>query len=148
MTIFAIIVALIFVVAASAQDAGLPVKARPVGLVFALPGGPLSAQQVEERTSTFPDGTSSTETLVSQIYRDSAGRIRIEWRMQGIHGESFGIVDLIDPVAYSIVTLLVDSKIANYLVAPHSSSGPFQVGLPAVGRPIPAGKRQAESEIL
>lgn len=74
--------------------------------------------------------------------------MRIEWRIQSTRGGSFGVVDLIDPVARSIVTLLVDSKIANYFVAPHSGSGPFQVGLPAVGEWPSTGKRQTKTEQL
>jgi hypothetical protein len=120
------------------------VRTGPVGLAFP---GPLSAQQVEERTGTLPDGTSSTETLVSQIYRDSAGRMRIEWHIQNTPGGSFRIVDLIDPVARSMVTLLVDAKIASYFIAPHSGSGPFEVGFPAVGQPPPANW-QTKTEAL
>jgi hypothetical protein len=143
-----IIAVLIFVLVASAQGAGGPVDAGPVGLVFPIPDGPLAAQQVEERTGTLPDGTSSDETLVSQIYRDSAGRMRIEWRIQGSNKESSGIVELIDPVARSMVILLVDSKIASYFVAPHAGSGSLQVRFPAVGRLVPAGKWQTKTEAL
>jgi hypothetical protein len=77
------------------------VVSGPVGLVFPAPDAPFSARQVEERTRIAPGGTSSTETLVSQIYRDSAGRMRIEWRFQSPQGDSFAIVELIDPVARS-----------------------------------------------
>jgi hypothetical protein len=42
--------------------------------------------------------------------------------------------------------LLVDSKIANYSVAPHSGTGPFQVGFPAVGKWLSAGKWQSKTE--
>jgi hypothetical protein len=124
------------------------VDTGPVGLVFPIPDGPFSAQQMEERTRTLADGTSNSETLLSQIYRDSAGRIRIEWHIQGSHGESSDVVYLIDPVVRSVVLLLVDSKIATYILAPHSSSEPFQVGLPAVGKALPAGIWQTKVEGL
>jgi hypothetical protein len=147
MSTLMLIAALFFVVAASAQSAGLPVRMGPVGLVFPIPGGPLSAEQIEELTSTLPDGTSNTETLLSQVYRDSAGRTRVEWRIQNSERDSAGIVYLIDPVARFMAMLLVDAKIANYFVAPHSGSGPFQVGLPAVGR-VPPGNWQKKEEGL
>jgi hypothetical protein len=98
MSVVAVIAALVLVLAVTVQGEGLPAGSGPVGLVFPMPEGPLSAQQMEERTSTLPDGTSSTETLVSRVYRDSAGRMRIESGIQGSHGESYGIVELIDPV--------------------------------------------------
>jgi hypothetical protein len=52
----------------------------PVGLVFPIAGGPFSAEQREERRRMFPGGTSRSETILSQIYRDRAGRVRIELR--------------------------------------------------------------------
>jgi len=140
--------ALMFVVAASAQSGPLAVSPGPSGLVFPVSGAPFSAQQVEERTQTAPDGISSTEEMVSQIYRDGAGRMRIEYRFRLPNGDSFRIIDLIDPVARSVVTLLVDSKIADYLVRPHSDSGPFNVGFPAVGRALPEGHWHATTEVL
>jgi hypothetical protein len=142
------VAALILAVLASAQSVPAPMRAGPVGLVLPVPGGPLSAQQMEERTRTLPDGAPSTETLVSQVYRDNMGRMRVEWRMRGGHGASFRIVNLIVPVARSIATLLVDSKTADYLVAPHSGSGPFQIGAPAVGEWPSAGKWQTKTEEL
>jgi hypothetical protein len=137
MSVVTIIAALIFVLVVSVQGEGLPVRSGPVGLVFPIPDGPLSAQQVDEITSTLPDGTSSTETIVSQIYRDSAGRMRKEWRIQVSHGESYGIVDLIDPVARSVAMLVVDSKIAMYFLEPHSAAEPFNIGFPAPGKAMP-----------
>jgi hypothetical protein len=120
----------------------------PVGLVFPIAGGPFSAEQREERRRMFPGGTSRSETILSQIYRDRAGRVRIELSIHGHDGESAGIVHLIDPVAYSVVTLLVESRIADRMAVPPSSSGRFNVGLPAVGRPLPVREWQTNTEAL
>lgn len=147
MSIAITIAALLFVVAASAQSRENFLVSGPVGLVFPVSDAPFSTQQVEERTWIDPDGTSTTENVVSQIYRDSAGRMRIEWRLPSGLGWA-SIVNLIDPVSRSMAMLLVDSKIASYLVKPHSDSGPFNVGLLDVGRALPAGKWQMKKEAL
>jgi hypothetical protein len=91
------------------------------GLVFPDSNGPLSAQQVEERIHTVSNGASTAETLVSQIYRDSVGRMRIEWLIRG-SGGSFGIVYLLDPGASSVFVLLVDQKLAYRMTVPRSNS--------------------------
>ena len=148
MSIWITVACLLFVVAASAQGTGDPTRSGPVGLISPVPGGPLSAQQVEERTRSLPDGTSNIEILVSQICRDSSGRTRIEFRAQGARGESGGIVYLLDPVAYSVVILLVEQKVADRGAVSRSSPGGFQVGLPAVRQRLPAGKWETKTETL
>ena len=148
MSVLILIAVLSFVATASAQRGVVPKGTGPVGLVFPLPDAPLSAQQMEERTRTAPDGISSTETVASQIYRDSAGRMRIEWRIQSTSGESSAVVYLIDPVASSTVILPVEPEVANRTAVPRSSSEPFQVGFPAVGRLLPAGTWRTKMEGL
>jgi hypothetical protein len=50
----------------------------PRGMVFPVSGAPITLEEVEERTRTLPDGATDTEILREKIYRDSAGRMRIE----------------------------------------------------------------------
>ncbi len=110
----------------------------PDGLVFPVAGWPFSAQQVERRTSD-----SSTGELMSQICRDSAGRMRIEYRIQGST-----VIHLIDPVAYFATILLVDSKVAVRMAVPRSSDGRFHIGFPADVEPLPPGKLVTKIETL
>ena len=107
----------------------------PVGLVFPVPGAPLSAQQVEERIRTKPDGTVRSQNLVSPIHRDSAGRMRIEWHIEADGDELAEIVILVDPVASSIVWLAVGQKVAYPDAVPPSPGGEFRIGFPAVVQP-------------
>jgi hypothetical protein len=86
--------------------------------------------------------------MVSQVYRDSAGRVRIEWRIEGGRGESADIVYLFDPVAYTMVILLAEQRVADRQTVPKSNSGDFGAGLPSVGQPLPAGKWQTKTEKL
>ena len=121
----------------------------PMGLVVSVPDSPVLAQQVEERTRTNVDGTSTVETLSAQIHRDRAGRIRIEWRVSGDSDGQSGVAYVIDPVARSAAVLFLEQKIAQYLVAPHAASGEFQVAFPAIGTPpSPAAKSRSETEKL
>lgn len=118
----------------------------PAIQVFPMPGAPLFATQVEEFTHTFPDGTSSTKIIRSKIYRDAAGRMRVEWNYKGPDGTSFPVVYLLDPAARSITILLVPYQIAHRTVLPESQ--PFQVGFPALGEPLPEAQWQTSTESL
>ena len=138
---------LIFPPAMSAQIGRVRVNSGPVGLVFPKPGFSFSAEQVEERARTAPDGTRSTEIKISQICRDSAGRMRIDWGERGPDG-AFPIVYLIDPIARSIMVVLMESREAQYFVGPHSGSGPFDIGFPAPGEALPQGKWLSHKEAL
>jgi hypothetical protein len=141
------VVALSCVVAAAAQS-GEPPATGPVGLVLPVPNAPFSAQQVEERTRTAPDGTLTTKVIASQVYRDSAGRTRIEWRALDAPRGAYDVVYLIDPVSWSATILLVGPKVASQNTVPRSSPGGFQVGLPAVGERLPATEWQTKAESL
>jgi hypothetical protein len=113
-----------------------PLKSGPIGLTSPVPNSPFSAQQFEERTRILADGSPSSVTMISGIYRDGAGRLRIEWKRASGFSDGFDSVDLIDPVARSVVTLFVDLKIAIYIVPP-GEPGPFHIGFPAAGKPLP-----------
>jgi hypothetical protein len=121
------------------------VESGPVGLVLPAGGAPLSAEQVEERTWTAPDGKPVSENLVSKVYRDHAGRMRIEWRVE-ISGEAIRTFYLLDPVAKCAYMALVENKTALRLGGPES--GEFQVGFPAIGRRLPDGKWKTKTASL
>lgn len=108
----------------------------PVGAVLPMPGAPLSAQQVEERSQISSDGTVTTDIVTSQIYRDSAGRVRVDWYLEDGAGGRCGIAYLLDPVGYSFTILSPEQKIAFRDTVPRSSPAGFQVLLPPPGRPV------------
>jgi hypothetical protein len=128
-------------------DQGDWMDTGPVGLVFPVPGAPLSAQQVEERIRTRPNGSVRSQKMVSPVYRDSAGRMRIEWRVEADGDKLADIVLLIDPIASTVVWLLVGRKVAQRDAVP-SSDGEFRVGLPAVGQPPVARNWPMKTEAL
>jgi hypothetical protein len=85
--------------------------------------------------------------MVSQVCRDRAGRLRIEWRAEGL-GESADIVILVDPVASSITWLAVAQKIAYPDAVPPSRDGEFRVGFPWVAHPPQARNWPMKTEAL
>jgi hypothetical protein len=118
----------------------------PVLLVYpAVANRALSAQQIKERTHSRPDGTVTRETIESMIYRDGAGRMRIEWSIQGTR---VPVVYLLDPVARSVVILLSEARTANRHILPEPVSGEFRVGFPAVGETLPEGKWHTKIESI
>jgi hypothetical protein len=112
----------------------------PVGAVRPAAGAPVTVLQVEERRWTLADGTVTTEVLKTQVYRDSAGRVRMEWLLGDGSGRSAGFVNLLDPVAYLEVMLLPEEKVAYPATVSRSGSAGFQAGLPIVGGGFPAGR--------
>lgn len=157
MSAWLIVANLILAAVASAQTSGGMTRSGPTllaspiaGSPLTIVGSPLTADQVEERTRVLPNGTSSTEVVRSKIYRDRAGRIRVDWTMSipGSKGKSLSVVYLINPVARSAFILLVQSKIAHREVLPSSGSEGLGVGFPAVAETLPGGKWQTRNETL
>jgi hypothetical protein len=121
--------------------------AGPVGMVRTVAGGPFSARQVEEREQLLADGTEAKRALTCQVYRDSAGRVRMEFRIEG-GGESAEVVNLFDPVADLTIVLFPEQKIiGDRSRTPRSSSGEFQTWLPVawLGGPLPKGGSQEQA---
>lgn len=148
MATWLLIGAILVAVAASGQNKPLPTVPGPTGLVSAVAGAPISAQQVDERTRTAPDGTSTTHTLVSRIYRDHAGRMRVEYRQETQNGESMGFAAVFDPDDRSMFVLLVDHKIAAYLQKPDPSSPPAAMAFATLGEPLPPRKWERTTQAL
>ena len=120
--------------------------AFPIGLVLPVKGGPISAEQIEERTQTSPTGELVPEVTTSHVYRDYAGRMRIEMMITMSNGESSPVAHLLDPVTSSSYMLLVDSKVAVRMSGPETGS--FCVGFPSLGQPLPSGKWQTTTKSL
>lgn len=88
------------------------------GLVLPRSGAPLSLDQINESWQELENDASSTEVIKSRIYRDSAGRLRIESLIprDSDHpepGTSFPCIDIIDPVAGSRVVVLSHLRVAH-----------------------------------
>lgn len=148
LSIWLIVAALSFVVLGSAQVLGGSPRPGPAGLVLPITSAPLSAEQIEERTRTLPPGTSSREIVRSTVYRDSAGRMRIESVLAASPGESVPLVSLVDPVAGSIVALVTPAKIAARITVSKSGPDAFAVAFPGIGEMLPAGTWKTKTEGL
>jgi hypothetical protein len=113
-----------------------------------MAGAPLSVRQVEERKQLSSDGAATIAIVTSQIYRDSAGRLRIEWYGENGSNGRPGIIYLLDPVAYSHTILIPEQKIACRDTVSRSSPAGFQAGLPGPGRQIPMRKWAMQTQAI
>ncbi len=120
------------------------VRPGPADLVKPLPGVPLSAEQVEERARSLPGGSSTVEITRCVIYRDSAGRVRIE-RVRP--GES-PVVSLIDPITGSRVMLSESDKIAYRVMGPKAGETGFAYGFSGMGEGLPPADWTTNKENL
>jgi len=121
-------------------------RPAPADLVQPSAGSPLSAQQVEERVRILPDGRSTVDTARSMIYRDSAGRLRIESIPSG-SGES-STVFLIDPTSGSRTVLSVVDRTACRVVGPKAGEDGFANGVGGMGEGLPPGPWTTSTEKL
>lgn len=132
-------------VVASAQSSDRQQQSGPVLHISYIAGAPLEAEQIEERVHGSVDESSTTKILRSKIYRDSEGRIRVEWSIEGPEGASYPMVYLIDPVA-RFTAILIPGKVAHRTVAPGSEA--FRVGFPDMGDALPNVQWQTSTEEL
>jgi hypothetical protein len=79
-------------------------------------------EQIEERSRKLDDGTTAVVGVIkSKVYRDSAGRLRMESEIQDSSGHSSTrYADLVDPVAGSKVVLLTTEKVGYRVPFPKS----------------------------
>ncbi len=115
----------LFATLVSAQTAPNPANSGAAPLVLPRPGVPASLEQTEERSRKIEDGTSTVEVVTSEVYRDSAGRVRVQSDIRGSGRSPTPYVDLVDPVAGSRVVLLSTQKIAYRVPLPKSTEGRF-----------------------
>jgi hypothetical protein len=87
-----------------------PAKYGPSMLVLPVPGTPLSAETIEERTTKTPDGTSQTEFLTTKIFRDAAGRMRTEQNLEDTNRESASIMIIVYREACTMAVLVPVEK--------------------------------------
>ncbi|MFZ0770396.1 MAG: hypothetical protein WCA49_04425 [Candidatus Sulfotelmatobacter sp.] len=120
-------------VLASAQAAEVPARPGIGLLVPPRPGVPVSLEQIEVRSRNSEDGTPAVEEVVeSEVYRDSAGRLRIQsdTRKDSDH-PSTPYADLIDPVAGSRTLLFNSEKIAYRM--PYATPGEGKIAFLGIG---------------
>lgn len=106
-----------------AQQSENAARPGPAGLILSEPGRPLSVEQVEERGHILANGNSTVDTLKSTIYRDSAGRLRIE-SFPDSSGEPPTVL-LIDPTTGARVVLSVRDKMAHRIVGAKAGENGF-----------------------
>jgi len=128
------------------QSQNSPARNGPRGMVFPVSGAPITLEEVEERTRTLPDGATDTEILREKIYRDSAGRMRIEATVNDPSNKSLVLVYLIDPSPFSIV-LLTPDKIAARMLPPENADR-VGLALPSLLQELPPGNWEWKTENL
>lgn len=134
-------------VMASAQSP--PNAGRPALITLVLPkeGAPLSAEQSEERILLSVDGVKDRKLTSTKVFRDSAGRLRMEIVLENEDSESTPFVSLLDPIARSVVTLLPGERVAFRLTPPASAKG-FTFGLPAIDGELNSASPRTETQDL
>lgn len=101
-----------------------------ITLVEPIPAVPLYAEQSEERILLFRDVRQRTDTRTTRIFRDSAGRIRLEVVQGGEYVQSPMVVTIVDPPARSVVTLLPAEAIGARITSPFGK--PFKPAFPSI----------------
>lgn len=119
---------------------GLIVLAEPMA------GAPLSAEQAEERILTSAGGTRKTEVIATKVFRDSAGRLRVEAVARDEYGQSGAFVSLVDPIVRSLVTLLPATQEASRITA--SSARGFGFAFPTIDGQLRAGAPRTKTDDL
>jgi len=116
-------------------------------LVLPVPGAPLSAEVVEEHTTKLADGTSRTEVNVSKVYRDAAGRLRDEHKLDGSEGPE-EIVTITNQPDGFLVLLVPSEKTGGRLLFPKDQKA--GVGFSLLGNPLmqALGKKSTKTDDL
>lgn len=111
-------------VVASAQMAK---QQTPPTMVLPTPGVPLSVETVEEWVMKNPDGTSTSRIDKTKVYRDAAGRMRMEMEVSDSAGGTLELIVLADPVEGFIAAIETPRKIAHR--AKSSPGGGFLISM-------------------
>ncbi len=128
----------------------IPESSRPFNsndLAGPLAGSALSLEQVEKRTIKLPSGDSRIQTRQSMIYRDTAGRMRIESVISDASGRRNTIVQIRDPIAGFVAFLNPDDRVALRIVTPKMNP-PSQGGFGLFGTPVGMPGENAKHEQL
>ena len=137
-----IVAARMLVLAAPAQT----VKPNPPTIVLPMPGAPLSVEAIVDYVTDYPDGTSTSAMTNTKIYRDAAGRMRVEMELLDNSGDPFRAILLFDRVDGFIATLETSRKIAHRQKI--SSGGVFVISMGGKGLVNVRGDKTQKSEIL
>lgn len=107
----------------TAQMGDAPSSSGVTLLVLPQPGVPILAEEVEERSRK--DGT-AIEVIKCKIYRDSAGRLRMDSDTRDSSGRlASSYTDLIDPVAGSRTVLIKGLNVAYRMPVPQGGTPRF-----------------------
>jgi hypothetical protein len=93
---------------------------QPAPLTTTIPNAQISVEQIEEHIRKLPNGKSQKNILVSTIYRDAAGRVRMETKYKAALIWHRLPVSLCDPVAGFNAFLEPRSRVAQRLIWPKS----------------------------
>jgi hypothetical protein len=116
-------------------------------MVFPVMGAPLAVEVVQEHATKLPDGTSKTETHISQVYRDASGRMRIEMQFPGPSGEPTTMIQIWNQPDGFMAALVPAEKYGGRLEIPKNGNAGF--GFSQVGPLIKAtGKKSEKNESL
>ncbi len=120
----------------------------PATLVLPGPGAPLSAETVEERTTELPGGTSKTDVLITKVFRDADGRMRIEMNIDRPNGESAPMIQILDRPDGFMAILVPEQRMAARFEFPKSGDAGFSVSF--LGNPLirVPGKKSTKTENL
>jgi hypothetical protein len=111
-----------------------PRSPAPADLVSYAAGIPLSAEQVDERSSGAAGGRSLVTR--SKVFRDYSGRMRVEGG-SGSPNESY--VFLIDPSSGTRVVMSTKDKVAYRLKGAKQGESGFAYGAAGLGDALPPG---------
>ena len=123
---------------AQMEQPGIQLRSPAADLLYPKSGAALSLRQVEERTS---QGDSAVEVITSSVYRDSAGRLRIDSESRRNSNEpSFSRV-IIDPLAGLRVGLLSEKETAYRIVGPKLGEDGLALGVAGLGEGLEASHK-------
>ncbi|HEX5229382.1 MAG TPA: hypothetical protein VFW44_16815 [Bryobacteraceae bacterium] len=119
----------------------------PPTLVLPVPGAPLSAEMTEERVVKNANGTAQTETRISRVFRDEAGRVREEQELNV--GDELSRIIIIRNQPDGFMALLVPSqRMGGRFALPKVEGTGF--GIAFLGGPLinVPGEKSVETENL
>jgi len=139
-----IVAAGMLVLAAPAQT----VKPNTPTIMLPIPGVPLSVEATVVYVTDYPDGTSTNAVTNTKIYRDAAGRMRVEMEPLDLSnsGDPFQAILLIDHVDGFLAALETRRKIA--LRSTISPGGRFVISMGGRGLAGVRGEKNQKNEIL
>jgi hypothetical protein len=100
----------------------------PLEMVISIRGVPLIAEQTEQRTGTLDDGASAVGIVKGKVFRDMAGRFRIDAELISQSGQSVSVTKIFDPIGHQVNVLVNSERLGFRFPSPEisvSQPGPF-----------------------